>query len=134
MPFTLRITPAGPQGSQTHQATSADHAEVNGIAARPPFSALMVPRAPAGETGSRRFLIRATPGGDWGWRLRPGSGGTTPFGGMVAGCMMYLLCFNSNDADCAVICGHEMAERDQVKDDFTVFSSLSEYVPPTEME
>ena len=35
MPVTLRETPAEPQGSQTHQATPADHAEVNGIEITP---------------------------------------------------------------------------------------------------
>jgi putative transposase len=39
MSFTLRITPAGPQGSQTHQATPADHAEVNGIDLKPVYTA-----------------------------------------------------------------------------------------------
>jgi hypothetical protein len=33
--ITLRETPAGPQRSQTHQATPVDHAEVNGIAVSP---------------------------------------------------------------------------------------------------
>ena len=33
MSFALRETPAGPQGSQTHQATPTDHAELNGIGA-----------------------------------------------------------------------------------------------------
>lgn len=46
---------------------------------------------------------------------------------------MCLLYFSPNDPYCVVICGHEMAERDKVKDDFTVFSNLSEYVPSAKM-